>query len=72
MPKQRQDTPSEEDDDNTQGSSQSLSEDEAQATAAQWIEEDDLDGMVDSEEDEFVEDRETRKAMDEVGPLYIH
>jgi len=68
MLKRRQDTPSEEEDD----SSQSLSEDESQAAAvAQWIEEDDLDGMVDSEEDEFVEDREARKAMDEVGPLYI-
>jgi hypothetical protein len=40
----------------------SLSEDEA--TAAQWIDEDDLGGMLNSEEDEFAEDRE--KAVDEV------
>jgi len=57
----REETPSEDDD--AQSSSQLLSDDEA--PAAQWVDENDLDGMVDSEEDEFAEDREN--AMDEVG-----
>lgn len=35
-----------------------------EAPAAQWIDEDDLDGMSDSEEDEFAEDR--ANAFDEV------
>lgn len=60
MPR-REETPSEDDD--AQSSSQLLSDDEV--PAAQWVDENDLDGMVDSEEDEFAEDREN--AMDEVG-----
>lgn len=60
MPKRREETPSEGDD--TWSSPGSPGEDEP--TAAQWIDEDDLDGMIDSEEDEFDEDRE--EATDEV------
>ena len=56
MPKRREETPSE--DEASLNDSAQLSGDNEGAAAAQWVDEDDLDGMIDSEEDEFAEDRD--------------
>lgn len=55
MPKRREETPSDTDDaidDNL------ASSDDEENAVAQWVDEDELDGLVDSEEDEFAEERE--------------
>lgn len=55
MPKRREETPSDTDDASEDNFALS---DEEENAVAQWVDEDDLDGMVDSEEDEFAEERE--------------
>lgn len=59
MPKRREPSPSPSasDSDSDISSRQDFSDDdEAVNAAAQWIDEDELDGMVDSEEDEFAQE----------------
>lgn len=53
----RDDTPSDDGEVSSAADDSQLGSDEEEAVVAQWVDEDELDGMVDSEEDEFADEK---------------